>query len=99
MGTMRIVIRPSASPERELDVTPAIIAAVAHALWAQGGGNDVLNWLEAERHVARLIPGATLPRAGRHAGLAEPKRGGRGRARTTTLHPPLEADTEALLRR
>jgi hypothetical protein len=95
---MRIVIRPSASPERELDVTRAIVASVAHALWAHGGGNEVVNWLEAERHVARLIPGAMLPRAGRQAGLSEPKRGGRGRGRTTTLHPPLEADTETVLR-
>jgi hypothetical protein len=95
---MRIVIRPSASPERELDVTGAIVAAVAHELWKHGGGNEVLNWVEAERHVARLIPGASGIPAGRQAGLAESKRGGRGRARTTTLHPPLEADVETLLR-
>jgi len=95
---MRIVIRPAGSPHRELDVTQAIVAAVAHELWKHQGGNEVLNWVEAERQVARLIPGAAGPRAGRQAGLPEPRPGGRGRARTTTLHPPLESDAETVLR-
>jgi hypothetical protein len=95
---MRIVIRPSASPERELDVTQAVVAAVAHELWKHCGGNEVLNWVEAERQVARLLPAGGPTRAGRSAGVAEPKRGGRNRGRTTTLHPPVESDVETVLR-
>src|SRR2546421_324660 len=96
---MRIVIRPAASPHRELDGTQAIVAAVAHELWKHQGGNEGLIWVEAERQVARLIPGASTGKAGREAGLTEPKRGGRGRSRTTTLHPPVEAaDAETVLR-
>ena len=51
---MPIIIRPSGTPDRELDLTRAITAAVAHELWRHGGGNDVLNWLEAERLVSSL---------------------------------------------
>jgi hypothetical protein len=95
---MRIVIRPAGSPHRELDVTNAIVAAVAHELWKHQGGNEVLNWVEAERQVARLIPAAAGPRSSRQAGRAEAKTGGRGGSRTTTLHPPLESDAETVLR-
>ena len=52
---MRLTIRPSMAPDREIDVTQALIAAVAHQLHAQCGGNDVLNWLEAERFLARIL--------------------------------------------
>ena len=54
---MRVVIRPSLSPDRELDIAPALIGAVAHELWKHCGGNEVLNWLEAERILARLLAG------------------------------------------
>lgn len=52
---MRIVIRPMGEPHLEIDVTERVVAAVAEALWVARGGNDVVNWLEAERHVARLF--------------------------------------------
>lgn len=56
---MPITIRPSLSPDREVDVTSAVTAAVAYELWRHCGGNAVVNWLEAERIVAKL--------GGRHA--------------------------------
>src|SRR5687768_9281298 len=66
---MRITIRPAAAPDREIDIAPALIAAIAHELWRHTGGNEVLNWLEAERVVAKL---AQLPR--RSAGRARAAR-------------------------
>ena len=70
---MRVAIRPSVSPHRELDVTDALIAAVAYELWKNGGGNEVLNWLEAERFVARLASGS--PRDAARASQGRPRRG------------------------
>jgi hypothetical protein len=88
---MRIVIRPSMAPQREMDVTRAVVAAVAHELWRQFGGNEVVNWLEAERQVARALSGDRSP-PGRAAEPAPEKPAGRGRGavRTTTLRPPLQ---------
>ncbi|MBL9030548.1 MAG: hypothetical protein JNM80_02425 [Phycisphaerae bacterium] len=50
---MRVSIK--ASTGRELDLTHALVSAVAHELWKHAGGNEVVNWLEAERIVAGLI--------------------------------------------
>lgn len=50
---MRVSIK--ASTGRELDLTHALVSAVAHELWKHVGGNEVVNWLEAERIVAGLI--------------------------------------------
>ena len=78
---MPITIRPSMSPDRELDLTQALTAAVAHELWKHCGGNEIVNWLEAERIVGSLMArgqGRTSPGilgGGRHAG----ERGGRRR--------------------
>ncbi len=64
---MPITIRPSLSPDREIDLTQALTAAVAHELWKHCGGNEVVNWLEAERIVSSLFPGATRRgNGGRH---------------------------------
>ncbi|HWQ28594.1 MAG TPA: hypothetical protein VNN12_06180 [Dehalococcoidia bacterium] len=52
---MRVVIRPTLSPDRDLDLTRPLIAAIANELSRAHGGNDVLNWLEAERVLQRLI--------------------------------------------
>ena len=48
---MPVTISPSNAPDRELDITGALVAAVAAELWRNFGGNDVLNWMEAERFV------------------------------------------------
>ncbi len=54
---MKIVIRPLSEPGREIDITRALTAVVAKELWSSGGGNEVVNWLEAEVHLARLLRG------------------------------------------
>jgi len=60
---MRITVRPATDPEREIDVTGRLVAAIAAELWRCGGGNDVVNWLEAEAHLRRIVAGtpAALP--------------------------------------
>lgn len=54
---MRICIRPDSEPRREIDITRRLVAVVAEELWLACGGNDQLNWLEAEMHVAGLARG------------------------------------------
>ncbi len=51
---MRVTIRPSAHPDQEIDITNALVGAVAAEIWKHCGGNDVLNWMEAERFVQAL---------------------------------------------
>ena len=87
---MRIVIRPSTAPDRELDITQALVAAVAAELWKTFGGNDVVNWMEAERQVALLLTPADHALPGRAAEPARQKPVGRTRLRTITVRPPLE---------
>ncbi len=53
---MKVTIRPTADPTREHDITRALISAIAYELSVLHGGNDELNWLEAERHLARVLP-------------------------------------------
>ena len=72
---MRVSVRPSMAPDREVDLTQALVGAVAHELWKACGGNEVVNWLEAERIVARLIGGQAEPRRAPRSRRAE------GRAR------------------
>lgn len=55
---MKIVIRPVLDPRQELDLTHRLTAAIAEELWRTCGGNERLNWLEAERHLEQLIGGA-----------------------------------------
>jgi hypothetical protein len=42
------MLRPFMGPPEGLDVTEALVRAVAAELARHGGGNDTLNWLEAE---------------------------------------------------
>ena len=44
----RFVVHPLCGIE-PIDVTQKVIEAIAHELWKSRGGNDLLNWLEAER--------------------------------------------------
>lgn len=48
-SVLRIVVRPYAGPRGGVDVTDTVVGAIAERLWNMFGGNDVLNWLEAER--------------------------------------------------
>lgn len=52
---MRIVVRPVADPQREIDLTHSLVSAIAEELWRMHGGNQQLNWLEAERHLQRIV--------------------------------------------
>lgn len=73
---MRVTIRPSAHPAKEIDVTNALVSAVAAELWKHCGGNDVLNWMEAERFVHSLAaqePQAE-PKPRQHARPVQPSR-------------------------
>ncbi len=52
---MRVLVRPLAEPQREVDVTDRLVSAIAEELWRRYGGNAALNWLEAERHLERIL--------------------------------------------
>lgn len=52
---MRITIRPIQTPHHELDVTHCLVSAIAEEIWRLYGGNGELNWLEAERHLQRIV--------------------------------------------
>lgn len=54
---MKIIIRPVMDPQREVDLTNRIVAAIAEELWRLYGGNEQLNWLEAEQHLQRIVGG------------------------------------------
>jgi len=51
---MPLKITPSSAPNREIDLTGTLTRAVAEELWRNFGGNEVLNWMEAERFVQSL---------------------------------------------
>lgn len=89
---MPITIKPSMLPERELDLTQALTAAVAHELWKHCGGNEVVNWLEAERIVAGLTLRARArgSAGGRHAAEREaPRRRALGRQDAERVTGPI----------
>lgn len=54
---MRITIRPRAEPQREIDITTRLIAVIAEELHHLYGGNDLLNWLEAEQQLEAILSG------------------------------------------
>jgi hypothetical protein len=53
--SMRMPVRPLVSDGRAIDVRDAVVAAVAREITRHFGGNPVLNVLEAEAHVERLL--------------------------------------------
>lgn len=55
-----VTIRPIAEPAREVDVTECLIRAIEAEIAARYGGNAILNRLEAEGHVARLLRESNL---------------------------------------
>lgn len=48
-------IRPMMDPRNEIDVRRLLVKAVAEEIWRRCGGNEVLNWMEAEWHVEGLL--------------------------------------------
>lgn len=55
---LRFVIQPILGSGEEIDVTDAVTRAIAQELWNHSGGNAVVNWLEAESHLQKLLDGA-----------------------------------------
>ncbi|MCI0366330.1 MAG: hypothetical protein L0Y44_03885 [Phycisphaerales bacterium] len=55
---MRFVIHPAAEPDHEVDVTKRLVGAIARELWLRYGGNETLNWIEAERHLQGIVEDA-----------------------------------------
>ncbi len=64
----RFLVRPLVDPETTLDLTDAVIDAVARELGNAFGGNAVLNRLEAAAHLASLLGAAASSRANRRTG-------------------------------
>lgn len=52
-ASARVVVRPELGPPEGIDVTDAVVRAVARELTERLGGNEALNTLEAERLVLR----------------------------------------------
>lgn len=67
---MRVIIKPSLTPHLHIDVTNALTSAIAQELARAQGGNDVLNWLEAERILQELVGGARSTPREQPAGMA-----------------------------
>ncbi len=92
---MRAIIKPSLAPHLHLDVTHALTATIAGEIARAVGGNDVVNWLEAERILQGLLSGGSVesgaalePQASVTPGRAEPKTiTRRGRAQVRYLEP------------
>ena len=54
---MRAIIRPSLAPAMQIDVTHALTSVIAFELSRVQQGNEVVNWLEAERILQSLLSG------------------------------------------
>lgn len=52
---MRVVLHPMVEPLREIDITQRLVSAIAEELWRLYGGNNDLNWLEAEAHLRQIV--------------------------------------------
>jgi len=61
-----VVAGPQLQP---VDVTGAIISAVAHALWQARGGDSLVNWADAEDVVGQML--SPKPAPGASAGTNE----------------------------
>ncbi len=93
---MRIIIHPLIEPEREIDVTHRLIAAIAEELWRLYGGNDHLNWIEAERHLRRIVDpeetcllnGTSVPPIERRRRAETLRNGNRRRGGKESRHAP-----------
>jgi hypothetical protein len=71
---MRFLVRPLRDPDATLDLTEAVIEAIAQRLSSACGGNAVLNRLEASAHLESLLRrAASLPES-EHAFVSIPSR-------------------------
>jgi hypothetical protein len=87
---MRFIVRPLCDPDATLDLTDAVVDAVARRLSAAIGGNAVLNRIEAAAHVESLLRrAATSPSA--EAGPRPPARTGIGSVKPVEFVEAVEA--------
>ncbi|MBX3376669.1 MAG: hypothetical protein KF678_06665 [Phycisphaeraceae bacterium] len=93
---MPLKITPSSFPNRELDLTGVLTRAVAEELWRNFGGNDVLNWMEAERFVQslRVQPAPETGRPGPLSHEVEPRPARRTHAERPRRQQPMREDEE-----
>lgn len=93
---MPLKITPSSFPNRELDLTGILTRAVAEELWRNFGGNDVLNWMEAERFVQslRIQSPAEMGRPDLFLREVEPRRARRPNLDHPRRPQPLREDAE-----
>ena len=56
----RFIVRPILGPAEGLDVTDAVVSAIASELRRLHAGNDVLNRIEAERLLQRALASCAL---------------------------------------
>jgi hypothetical protein len=52
---LRVVIYPVHGPDKGIDVTKALVEAIAMILWKLQGGNEPVNRLEAEMLLERAL--------------------------------------------
>jgi hypothetical protein len=52
---MKVIIRPVLEPSREIDLTRRLVEVIAEELWKLYGGNEGVNWLEAEQHLEHIV--------------------------------------------
>jgi hypothetical protein len=71
-NAMRITVRPMLDPQREIDLTERLVAAIAGEISRTCGGNDQLNWIEAESHLRQLVSDAKAERT-RDEDLVSPR--------------------------
>lgn len=69
---MKLTLRPDRDPRHEVDVRHCMIGAIAAELWRLYGGDDLCNWLEAERQLDRMLE--SLRREARAEGLGKARR-------------------------
>jgi hypothetical protein len=51
----RLVVGPLASSGERIDITRYVIELIAKEIWKRQEGNDVLNWIEAERLLGEAL--------------------------------------------
>lgn len=57
---MKIIVRPILDRQRELDLTHRLVSAIAEELWRLFGGNETLNWIDADWHLQRIVAQARV---------------------------------------
>jgi hypothetical protein len=81
-------------PERELDLTQRLVAAIAEEISRNCGGNDQLNWIEAESYLRHLL-GDARGEAMSQRDVASPRTRSMHDTPTRTDRPTVKASAAA----